>query len=304
MGVPILNADGEALGMFGCLSTTPNPALSERELQVMRMFADLASIQIRRRVEGERDLESRRSRIQSVIEDEAFSLVYQPIWDLGARRVMGFEALCRFTHEPDISPDKLFREAAELGCAAGLETAVIRCALKALRVLGEDCYLAVNASARTVVSGALDDLRGSAPLHRLVLELTEHDAVEDYAALDDALAPLRSEGLRIAVDDAGAGYASLRHIVLLKPDIVKLDMSLTRDVDADPSRQALASAMSMFCSRVHILLVAEGIETWAELDTLRGLGVPTGQGFHLGRPTALNAAHRLVRRADAALAHQ
>jgi EAL domain-containing protein (putative c-di-GMP-specific phosphodiesterase class I) len=301
IGVPILDADGEALGMFCCLSMSPNPSLGERELQMMRVFADFAAIHVRRRVESQREFESRRSRIRSVIEDEAFSMVYQPIWDLGARRIMGFEALCRFAGQTDTPPDRLFREAAQLGCEVDLETSVIRGALQALRVLREDCYLAVNASARTVASGALAELKGVAPLHRLVLEITEHDAVEDYGALDDALAPLRSEGLRVAVDDAGAGYASLRHIVLLKPDIVKLDMSLTRDVDADPSRQALASAMSMFCSRVHILLVAEGIETWAELDTLRGLGVPTGQGFHLGRPTALHAAHRLARRTDAAV---
>lgn len=301
--VPILDADGEALGMFCCLSMTPDLSLGERELQVMRVFADLAAIHVRRRVEGERELGTRRSRIRSVIDEGAFSMVYQPIWDLGARRVMGFEALCRFTGDVDSPPDRLFREAAQIGCEIELETTVIRGALKALGVLGEDCYLAVNASARTVVSGALAELKSAAPLHRLVLEITEHDAVEDYSALDEALAPLRSEGLRVAVDDAGAGYASLRHIVLLKPDIVKLDMSLTRDVDADPSRQALASAMSMFCSRVHILLVAEGIETWAELDTLRALGVPTGQGFHLGRPTALEAANRLARRTDAALAH-
>lgn len=301
MGVPILDTKGEALGMFCCLSMQPNPSLGDAELQVMRVFADLAAVHVRRRVEGARSIDARRARIRSVIEEEAFSLAYQPIWDLGARRVMGFEALCRFTGQEDAPPDQLFREAAQLGCATELETTVIRRAIKALGVLGEDCYLAVNASAQTVISGALAELKGAAPLHRLVLEITEHDAVEDYAALDEALAPLRAEGLRVAVDDAGAGYASLRHIVLLKPDIVKLDMSLTRHVDADPSRRALASAMSTFCSRVQILLVAEGIETWAELDTLRGLGVPTGQGFHLGRPTTLHAAHRLARRADAAL---
>ena len=300
LGVPILGQDGEPLGMFGCLSLAANPALGERELQVMRVFADVAATHVRRRVEGERRLAARRARLRTLIADRAFYLAYQPIWDLGARRVMGFEALCRFSEDGTSPPEAFFREAEQLGCRKELEVAVIRRAVEALQVLEEDFYLAVNASPRTVVSGALSALRGAAPLHRLVLELTEHDAVEDYAALEAALAPLREQGLRIAVDDAGAGYASLRHIVRLKPDIVKLDMSLTRDVDADPSRQALASAMSIFCSQTHIVLVAEGIETWAELDTLRGLGVPTGQGFHLGRPTPLQAARRLARRADAA----
>ncbi|MBV8683788.1 MAG: EAL domain-containing protein [Caulobacteraceae bacterium] len=301
LGVPILGENGERLGVFGCLSLAANPALSDRELQVMRVFADVAATHVRRRMEGERHLKARRARFQSLIAEGAFSLAYQPIWDLGARRVMGFEALCRFAEDATSSPEPIFREAAELGCETELEVAVIRRAVETLSVLEDEFYLAVNASPGTVVSGALAALKGAVPLHRLVLELTEHDAVQDYAALDDALAPLRAEGLRIAIDDAGAGYASLRHIVRLKPDIVKLDMSLTRHVDADPSRQALASAMSIFCSKTHIVLVAEGIETWAELDTLRGLGVPTGQGFHLGRPTPLQAARRLARRADAAL---
>jgi EAL domain-containing protein (putative c-di-GMP-specific phosphodiesterase class I) len=303
LGIPIRGGDGEALGMLGCLSQAAKPALGERELEVMRVFADIAATHVRRRVEGERQFQARRHRVRSLIADEAYSLAYQPIWDLGSRRVMGFEALCRVTEEATELPESFFREAAELGCETELEVAVIRRAVKALRVLEEDLYLAVNASPRTVLSGALAKLKGAAPLHRMVLELTEHDAVEDYVALDKALGPLRAEGLRIAVDDAGAGYASLRHIVRLKPDIVKLDMSLTRHVDADPSRQALASAMSMFCSRIQIVLVAEGIESWAELDTLRGLGVPTGQGFHLGRPTALPTARRLARRADAAFSH-
>jgi EAL domain-containing protein (putative c-di-GMP-specific phosphodiesterase class I) len=301
MSIPIRDAAGKALGMFGCLSLTPNRSLDDRKLQVMRLSADVAAIHISRRIEVERELEAKRARIRAICSDGAFSLAYQPIWELHSRRLRGFEALCRFDAQPDGPPDALFREAADIGCEVDLEMAVIRRAVSELGGLGDELYLSVNASPRTVVSGALTELLGVAPLDRLVLEITEHAAVEDYDALGEALAPLRATGLRLAVDDAGAGYSSLQHIVRLKPDIVKLDMSLTRDVDADPARQALASAMCAFCRNVRIVLVAEGIETGAELEMLRDLGVPTGQGFHLGRPAGLKAAHQLARRGDAAL---
>ena len=122
-----------------------------------------------------------------------------------------------------------------------------------------------------------------------MLEITEHVRVDDYGQLLDRLGRLRRAGIRLAVDDAGAGFASLHHILKLCPDIIKLDIVLTRDIDRDPIKRALASSLVSFSRDVGGTLIAEGIETAAELQTLVELGVPLGQGYHLGYPSPLPA---------------
>jgi EAL domain-containing protein (putative c-di-GMP-specific phosphodiesterase class I) len=119
---------------------------------------------------------------------------------------------------------------------------------------------------------------------RTVVEVTEHAAIENYRSFQDAVDGLRKDGVRLAVDDAGAGYASFRHILQLSPDIIKLDLTLTRDIDHDRARRAMASALIAFAKETDAEIVAEGIETEAELETLIGLGTRYGQGYHLGRP--------------------
>jgi len=120
---------------------------------------------------------------------------------------------------------------------------------------------------------------------RVVLEITEHEAVDDYDTLIRGLAGLREQGVRVAIDDAGAGFASLRHTLQIAPDIVKLDISLTRNIDTDHARQALASALVQFADEMEITIVAEGIETPEELAELVQLGVHYGQGFYLAKPS-------------------
>jgi EAL domain-containing protein (putative c-di-GMP-specific phosphodiesterase class I) len=147
----------------------------------------------------------------------------------------------------------------------------------------------VNCSQRVACS---DDLaKILAPVaDRLVIEITEHEQVDDYDDLVLALAELRSNGIRIAIDDAGAGYASLRHTLLLAPDIVKIDIALTRRIDIDRGRRALASALVAFADEMDMTIVAEGIETEAELKTLLELGVRFGQGYFLAEPGPLPEA--------------
>jgi EAL domain-containing protein (putative c-di-GMP-specific phosphodiesterase class I) len=135
-----------------------------------------------------------------------------------------------------------------------------------------------------------------APLKRIVLEITEHESVDDYAKLGAALAPLRERGLRVAVDDAGAGYASFRHILKLEPDVIKLDISITRDIDTQISRRALAAALIRFAEETGSRIVAEGVETEAELAVLRELRVNKAQGFLIGRPVPIAAAAEMVER--------
>ena len=154
----------------------------------------------------------------------------------------------------------------------------------------EPLFLAVNASAATILGGGLEPTCAARACPRLVVELTEHVPVEDYGALEAAVSTLRARGLRLAVDDTGAGYAGFRHLLGLRPEIVKLDLSLTQGIDGDPVRRALASALVRFTADTGAHLIAEGIETEAELGTLRDLGVEWGQGFLLGRPQPLDRA--------------
>jgi len=146
-------------------------------------------------------------------------------------------------------------------------------------------WVSLNASPATALqSERLLDALSPVACDRLVVEITEQAQVEDYDELNVSLARLRETGVRIAVDDAGAGYASLRHILRLEPDIIKLDKSLVRHVHRDRARRALATALISFATEIGATIVAEGIESADELHALRALGVTFGQGYHLARP--------------------
>jgi EAL domain-containing protein (putative c-di-GMP-specific phosphodiesterase class I) len=153
--------------------------------------------------------------------------------------------------------------------------------------LPDGTYLAVNVSPDTAASPAFAEVCRSAPAEHLVIELTEHAPVADYPELTRALAGLRESGVRLAIDDAGAGFASLRHVLRLRPDIIKLDLALTRGIDTDPVRQALATALISFAGEVGAVIVAEGVESRWEADALRKLGVEFGQGWFVARPGPL-----------------
>jgi EAL domain-containing protein (putative c-di-GMP-specific phosphodiesterase class I) len=214
-------------------------------------------------------------------------MVFQPIVNIADHEVVGLEALSRFSGEPLRSPDLWFGEAAAVGLGPDLEMMAVQAAIDQLDRLPEDAFLAVNVSPELVMSGRLDYLSEEGVCSRLVLELTEHVAVDDYGPIRLSINPLREQGARLAVDDTGAGFSSMRHIVLLKPEIIKLDSSLTHGVDHDPARRALASSLVSFAKDVGASLIAEGVETPEELVTLEGLGAPWVQGFHIARPEPL-----------------
>ncbi|MGJ8610890.1 MAG: EAL domain-containing protein, partial [Octadecabacter sp.] len=196
----------------------------------------------------------------------------------------GYEALCRFSSNPYRAPNHWFDDAQEVGLLTALEVYVIEIALQILPDLPAHCYLAVNTSPATLATGKLSELIAAVGGARVVVEVTEHNAIDDLDVLLMEIDRLRDLGVRIAVDDAGAGYSGLQQIIRLRPDVIKLDMSLTHDVDKDVARRALASAMVQFARDTNARVVAEGIETEAELRTLKRLGVEMGQGYHLGRP--------------------
>jgi EAL domain-containing protein (putative c-di-GMP-specific phosphodiesterase class I)/CheY-like chemotaxis protein len=269
--------------------------------EVMAGVVDELTSQLRRAERRTHEVEERRDRVRSVIEDRAFGLVYQPIYRLATSEVVGFEALARFTGEPGRPPDAWFREAAEVGLGLDLEVAATRMALEDLGELPDDAYLSLNLSHRAAVSPRLLDAFDGAPLRRIVVEITEHEPVEDYDELGSALERLRARGARIAIDDAGAGFASLRHTLLLDPDVIKLDISLTRHIDADRGKRALARALISFAQEMRIDIVAEGIETEDELETLLTLGARLGQGFYLARPAPIRRGPRAAQGASAAV---
>ena len=242
--------------------------------------------QLRREEDERQRLDARRDEIERFVAGEGVTMAFQPIVELSTETVVGFEALARFASPPPRPPNEWFAEAVSLALGVQLELTTITQALRALPRIAPDRYLAVNCSHRAAVSPELATLL-EPHAARIVLEITEHEAVEDYEHLVDALAPLRARGARVAIDDAGAGFASMRHTVRIAPDIVKLDLSLTRDIDTDRARRALATAMVSFAREMGCALVAEGIETAGELATLRDLGVGFGQGFFLAEPGPL-----------------
>lgn len=287
MSVPITSPEGDAIGMFCCLSRSPNQTLNQRDLDVMRVFADMAAMQMSTELQTDRQLAAARRTIEEVLEQNAFHCVFQPIVSLSSNQPRGYEALCRFSGEPYRSPDKWFAEAHLAGLGETLELAVIKSAINALEALPDHVYLSLNASPATIATGLIDPLVSASRGKRLVLEITEHASVTDYQALSEALEPLRCKGVQLAIDDAGAGYASLHHILALRPDKIKLDMSLTRTVDVDAARRALTTALVFFSRETASTIIAEGIETNRELETLRQLGVPYGQGYLIGKPAPL-----------------
>lgn len=210
----------------------------------------------------------------------------QPIVDLVSGATWGLEALARFPGHPQPGPLAWFATANRAGWGQALETVALCGALDVFDRLPAGVLLTVNLSPGSLLRADVRELLLDAPTDRLVVEITEHERVRDYPALLSALEPLREAGLRIGIDDFGAGHSSLRHVLQLAPDVVKLDISITRQVDVEASRQALVEAMLAFCARVGAVVVAEGVEEAGELATLLELGVQYGQGWYLARPAA------------------
>lgn len=223
-----------------------------------------------------------RHAVRFLCEPGVIEAFVQPVVRPADQLIVGYEALARMPLDPVRSPDWWLARAEEVGLRTSLEIACLRAAT-GLGPTPEDRLLFVNLSPSLLAEpgalGLLDDLPD-----RLVIELTEQEAVEDYDGLRSDLEPWLSRGVRIAIDDAGAGYSSLRHVIELTPDFLKLDRELVRDLDSDRNRRALVSAMSAFAAEVGTSVIAEGVETVSELEVLRDAEVDLVQGFLLARP--------------------
>ena len=297
LSVPIELASGEIYGTLCCFSREPNLSLGERDLRMVSALGEVLASRIDEDLRDARAKQGAANAIHRALAEGAPRIVYQPIYSLAQDEITGAEALSRFDSEPPRAPDVWFHAAHDAGVGMELELRAIERALTALEHLPEPLTLSLNTSPELLTSGRLLPVLRDVDLRRVALEVTEHAAVADYDALLGALAPLRERGALLSIDDAGAGYASMRHILTLKPDVIKLDMSLTRNIDSDASRRALAKGLIAFAHEIGSTIIAEGVETESELAALRAIGADKVQGYYLSKPKSLDeliAAARAV----------
>jgi EAL domain-containing protein (putative c-di-GMP-specific phosphodiesterase class I) len=300
MGLPLLRLDGSVYGTLCCISHKPNPTLNERDLETIKLFAEFAAEQIDDELEDRRVSDERRCRIQSIWDQKLLRMNLQPIVRLSDMKCRGFEALARFDTNPYRSPDKWFLEAILTGRGVELEVEAVRVALRSLLLLPSTCSLSVNVSPQCLNSDELSDLLSKQDPSQIVLELTEHAEIENYNSLIQSVQKFKKMGYKIAVDDAGAGYSSLSHIVQIQPDLIKMDISLTRNIHQDKARRALAKALVFFATETDAQIVAEGIETVDEMKTLTRLGVDFGQGYFFDEALEIDQAVERIKRVTAA----
>lgn len=284
LSVPIRLGNGRVYGTFCCFSHRAMPELGEPELDLMHTFSRLIAREMQHDVARDERRDAIIERTHSAIFSGDPQIVFQPILRLADDRVVGVEALSRFSTEPRRTPDVWFAEADEVGMGTTLELVALRRAFRQASKLPDGIGVHVNVSPHTLISPDLGPALAAFDPTRIVVEITEHEPIPDYEPILAALAPLRAAGMQVAIDDAGAGYSSLRHVLMMQPDVVKLDISLTRGLDTDPVRQAMAAALAEFSRRTGTTIVAEGVETEAELAILRDLGITEVQGYLIARP--------------------
>jgi EAL domain-containing protein (putative c-di-GMP-specific phosphodiesterase class I) len=257
------------------------------------------------RPESQRQAE-RRKRVEQLMNNGGLTMVLQPIMSLDDdRRIIEVEALARFDGTPTRGPDYWFHEAASVGLGVSFELFAIRRALELLPQIPLPVALAINAGPETFVSPELCDILTSVDSSRVIVELTEHTDIVDSPTLQRACQNLRTLGCKIAIDDTGTGFASLAVVLHVQPDIIKLDRELTRGIDAHPVRRALASALMTFGNEIGADVIAEGIETVEQLNTLVDVGICYGQGFYLARPGSLvDLFHQLTSAKRSGRTHQ
>lgn len=262
-------------------ATQHQPTLSSAATAhvVKRLSTDLHQEQ-----EREQHRRTQEAQIRRFIAGDGIRTVFQPIVDLGQPETVGYEALARFSAPSPHRPDECFAAAEAVGLRTELELTAVQTALAQLPRIPSNAYLSVNASPHTITSPAFRRLLATGDQTRVVVEVTEHTAIADYSEFLRHVRLLRAAGVRLAVDDAGAGFSCLQHVLQLAPELIKLDRTITQQVDCERRHAALAAALVAFARQTDAQLVAEAIETEAQLSALRTLGVSFGQGYLLGRP--------------------
>lgn len=282
ISVPVTLSDGRFYGTFCAAGLTARPGLDERDRALLVVLAAAAAMIIEPGVVERERNELVATRLQPVLERGGPSIVLQPIVDLASGGRVGAEALSRFPVEWSLTPDVVFAQAHDVGLGDLLELRALERAAAHLDAV--DGYVALNVSPRTLLTPQCQAFLAGLPGDRVLLELSEHERVEDYDVLRAALAPLRAGGMRLAIDDVGAGFSSLRHIVLCAPDVIKIDRSIVDGLSSDPVLTTLVRALVAFAHDNGTRVVAEGVETEADVARLRELEVDLAQGWFFGRP--------------------
>jgi EAL domain-containing protein (putative c-di-GMP-specific phosphodiesterase class I) len=291
LSVPLELSDGTRYGTFCCFGSEVRDDLDERDLEPLRVLAAIVSRHVEAAELRRLQREQRRTRLRMVTvgQDLELELAFQPIVHLVTGEVVGFEALSRFPELENEVP-RVFEDAWQLGVGMDLELRAVEAALQELQHLPSTAYLSLNVAPVTLMSPKFDELiRATIDPGRVVVEITEHDAVDDYRELVAAVEQLTATGARLAIDDVGTGFSGLDHILRLDPHILKVDGALVAGVDASPAKQAMITALMTFAARVETRVVAERVETTAEYETLRDLGVDYGQGYLFCRPGILDS---------------
>jgi PAS domain S-box-containing protein len=279
-------------GEYVWVETVNRPILDESSGEIREILCSTRRVTDRDavlRAAGEARLGGLK-RIRRALSEDILRAVYQPIFHLPTGDVIAYEALARFDDDRPRPPNVWFEEAAALGLSIPLELAALRAAFAQADDL--PAPLSVNVSPALIVSRQLHRLLQREARQGVIVEVTEHAAVCDYTTFNAAVDELRSEGARLAIDDVGAGFASLRHILQVRPDFIKLDTSLTRGIAEDEARQVLARALLSFAADTATPVIAEGVESEDELQALVALGAEHAQGYHLGRPGPASRAAR------------
>jgi len=281
IAAPLSLPDGTVYGTLCCLNRVPDPTLDERDVRFLAMLAEMLAPDI----EDRRRLDRLQEELATLVESGDFAVAYQPVVEIATRRCLGVEALARFPR-PFPPLVQTFSGAYEVGLGLELERLVVRRAWPTMEGLGDDQFLTVNLSPTAVLALARRALgREDVCFSKLVVEITEQSVVDSYDELREGLAPHRERGLRIAIDDAGAGYASLRHIIELQPDFIKIDQSLINGLADQRNRRVAVSAIVLLAMDLGATLIAEGVERQEDLDAVAELGVPAAQGYLLGGPS-------------------
>jgi EAL domain-containing protein (putative c-di-GMP-specific phosphodiesterase class I) len=282
VSVPVLLSDGELYGTFCAAGLTSDKGLSKRDKSLMEVLAHAAAVIIEPGVRDRARRADIAERLAPLLATGGPAVVLQPIVDLATGQRVGAEALSRFPIEWEKPPDVCFAEAHSIGEGDRLELLALR---RAAQYLDEvSGYVSMNVSPGTLLTTECTDLLMSFSLDRVLLELSEHDQVVDYGALMAVLEPLRAAGMGLAIDDVGAGFSSLRHILLTAPDVIKLDRSIVDGVSSDSVLRSLVRSLVDFAEGCDTRVVAEGVESPADGDVLCSLGVDYGQGWYYGRP--------------------
>jgi EAL domain-containing protein (putative c-di-GMP-specific phosphodiesterase class I) len=290
VSIPIVLSDGRVYGTFCCFSLSVHDEVGEADVEAVRMLARMTAEYVEGLSREELGQREQRDRIEALLADPLTPrMLFQPMVELMSGETIALEALSRFPGWRE-GPDRVFQEAWSVGLGGELEVKTVRSALDFLDRIPSSVRLSVNVSPMTMVSRDFLRLLGEIDGSRLMVEVTEHAAVEDFEALRVARRELSHLNVHFALDDVGMGYSGLHHILESTPDCIKIDQSLVRGVPTNPAKAAMIEALVGFADRVGVLVVAEGIESAEELTALASLGVAAGQGYAIARPAGLEAA--------------